>query len=62
MVFYKGWSITMSKNRNLVITSEFDDKYILGNDKKTLTNEELLEILKKFVKVVEGLENEIQGN
>lgn len=59
MVFYNGWSITMSKNRNLVVTSEFDDKYILDKSKETYTNEELLEILKKFV---EGLENEIQGN
>lgn len=59
MVFYNGWSITMSKNRNLVVTSEFDDKYILDKSKETYTNEELLEILKKFV---EGLENEIQRN
>lgn len=59
MVFYNGWSITMSKNRNLVITSEFDDKYILDKSKETYTDEELLEILKEFV---EGRDNEIQGN
>ena len=59
MVFYNGWSIKMSKNRNLVITSEFDDKYILDKIKETYTDEELLEILKEFV---EGRKNEIQGN
>lgn len=39
MVFYKGWSITMTKNRNLAIASDSGDEYILGNDKKTLTSE-----------------------
>lgn len=59
MVFYNGWSIKMSKNRNLVITSEFGDEYILDKSKETFTREDLLEILKEFV---EGRENEIQGN
>ena len=49
MVFYNGWSIKMSKNRNLVITSEFGDEYILDKSKETFTREDLLEILKEFV-------------
>ena len=58
-MFYNGWEIRMTKNRNVAITSEFGDSFVLDKGKDNLTGEELLEILKEFIK---ERENGIQGN
>lgn len=60
-MFFNGWSIRMTKKRHITITSEFGEEYVLDKKKEKLSDEEMLDILKKFMQEKEAPKNQDEG-